>query len=74
MWFRSGELDPPIPSREMNPRLITAQRSLTVRPRLPESLEQLRLLSDNLRWTYDAATLELFAALDAYAAVIEQAA
>lgn len=64
MWFRSGGLDPPIPSREMNPRLITAQRSLTVRPRLPESLERLRLLSDNLRWTYDAATLELFAALD----------
>jgi glycogen phosphorylase len=43
---------------------VRAIRRFTVRPRLPEPLAPLRELMMNLRWSWHAETLELFAAID----------
>jgi glycogen phosphorylase len=43
---------------------VRAIRRFTIRPRLPEALAPLRGLMLNLRWSWHAETLDLFAAID----------
>jgi glycogen phosphorylase len=43
---------------------VRAIRRFTIRPRLPEPLAPLRGLMLNLRWSWHAETLDLFAAID----------
>ncbi len=43
---------------------MKAQRSFTVRPRLPERLRGLEALASNLRWSWDRPTQELFSRID----------
>jgi glycogen phosphorylase len=43
---------------------VRAIRRFTIRPRLPEPLTPLRGLMLNLRWSWHAETLDLFAAID----------
>jgi glycogen phosphorylase len=43
---------------------VRAIRRFTIRPQLPEPLAPLRGLMLNLRWSWDARTLDLFAAID----------
>jgi starch phosphorylase len=43
---------------------VKAIRRFTIHPVLPEALEPLRPLMLNLRWSWDASTRELFAAID----------
>jgi len=43
---------------------MKAQRSFTVRPRLPDELAALARLASNLRWSWDLHTQELFEQID----------
>lgn len=43
---------------------MKAQRSFTVRPNVPAPLADLERLANNLRWSWDRPTRELFAAID----------
>src|SRR5258708_11836555 len=43
---------------------VRAIRRFTIHPVLPQSLDPLRSLMLNLRWSWDAQTRELFAAID----------
>ena len=43
---------------------MRAIRRFTIRPQLPEPLAPLRGLMLNLRWSWHAETLDLFAAID----------
>src|SRR5580698_2538422 len=55
----------PINSRHLLGSLsVRAIRRFTIRPQLPEPLAPLRGLMLNLRWSWHAETLDLFAAID----------
>src|ERR1700683_3103766 len=55
----------PITSRHLLGSLsVRAIRRFTIRPQLPEPLAPLRGLMLNLRWSWHAETLDLFAAID----------